>query len=157
MAFRYDTLASPIGTIYIIFDEMGVHRICLSGDSFRRDFAGLKPAEQPIARRQLREYFLGERRTFELPLLVYGTDFQSSVWRTLRTIPYGETRSYGWVAEQIDKPEAVRAVGTAAGDNPVPIVIPCHRVVKSNGDIGGYSAGVEKKRWLLEHERGKHL
>ncbi len=157
MAYRYDTLASPIGTIYIVFDERGVHRICLSGESFRRDFSGVKPASQPIARQQLREYFMGDRRTFEMPLRIYGSDFQARVWRTLRSIPYGETRSYAWVAEQIDRPDAARAVGTAAGKNPTPIVIPCHRVIKSNGDLGGYSAGIEKKRWLLEHEQGKHL
>ncbi|MFO8133831.1 MAG: methylated-DNA--[protein]-cysteine S-methyltransferase [Thermoplasmatota archaeon] len=157
MAFRYDTLASPIGTIYIVFDEMGVHRICLSGESFRRDFAGLKPASQPIARQQLRDYFLGTRRTFEMPLLIYGSDFQASVWRTLRAIPYGETRSYAWVARQLGKPDAARAVGNAVGDNPAPIVVPCHRVIKSDGSLGGYSADVEKKRWLLQHERGKHL
>ena len=157
MAFRYDTLASPIGTIYIVFDEMGVHRICLSGETFRHEFSGLKPASQPLARQQLHDYFLGDRRDFEMPLLIYGSDFQASVWRTLRTIPYGETRSYAWVAEQIDKPDAARAVGNAIGDNPVPIVVPCHRVIKSDGSMGGYSAGVEKKRWLLQHEQGKHL
>ena len=157
MAFLYDALASPIGTIYLVFDEMGVHRICLSGETFRREFSGLKPASQPLARQQLHNYFLGNRRDFEMPLLIYGSDFQASVWRTLRDIPYGETRSYAWVAEQINKPDAARAVGNAIGDNPVPIVVPCHRVIKSDGSLGGYSAGVEKKRWLLEHEQGKHL
>ena len=102
--------------------------------------------------RQLREYFAGERKAFALPLAPAGTAFQKKVWAALREIPWGETRSYGDIARAIGKPTASRAVGMANGRNPLPIFIPCHRVIGTNGSITGYSGGLEKKRFLLRLE-----
>lgn len=101
---------------------------------------------------QLDEYFRGERRAFDLPLAPRGTEFQQLVWAALQRIPYGETRSYADIAREIGRPAAVRAVGAANGANPIPIVIPCHRVVASDGGLGGYGGGLARKRWLLAHE-----
>ena len=96
--------------------------------------------------------FAGELRVFELPLDLHGTDFQIRVWRQLETIPYGESRTYAAVAQAIGAPQAVRAVGAANGANPVPIVVPCHRVIGSSGKLVGYGGGLELKRRLLELE-----
>ena len=101
---------------------------------------------------QLHEYFRGERRDFDLPLAPRGTEFQQACWRALQRIPYGEMRSYAEVAREIGRPSAVRAVGAANGANPIPIVIPCHRVVGSNGSLTGFGGGLETKRWLLALE-----
>jgi len=118
------------------------------------------PSPTPEARRvlhpvvtQLEEYFSGGRRAFDLELdWDQGTEFQREVWRELLRIPYGETRSYGEVASRMGRPGAMRAVGGANHANPVPIVIPCHRVVQSDGSLGGFGGGIELKRRLLEHE-----
>ncbi len=104
------------------------------------------------ADRQLRAYFAGDLRAFELPLDLHGTDFQIRVWRQLEAIPYGEFRSYAEVAQAIGAPQAVRAVGAANGANPVPIVVPCHRVIGSSGKLVGYGGGLELKRRLLDLE-----
>jgi len=104
-------------------------------------------------RQQLLEYFAGTRREFNLTLAPSGTDFQQQVWRGLRTIPYGTAWGYGDLARQIGKPGAARAVGQANGANPIPIVIPCHRVIAANGSIGGFSCGIPIKRQLLALER----
>jgi len=97
-------------------------------------------------------YFSGHRVTFELPLDPRGTEFQASVWRALLDIPFGQTTTYGELARRLGKPAAVRAVGAANGANPIPIVIPCHRVIGSNGALVGFGGGLPVKRWLLEHE-----
>ena len=103
---------------------------------------------------RLRRYLQGERVAFADKLDLAGTTcFQQSVWQTVRTIPYGETRSYGWVASQLGLPKAARAVGQALGKNPVPIVIPCHRVISSNGELGGFGGGLEIKKFLLNLEQ----
>ena len=104
------------------------------------------------AARQLEEYFTGARREFELPLEMEGTEFQKRAWRNLLTIPYGETRSYGDQAKLIGNPNASRAVGMANGRNPIPIVVPCHRVIGANGSLTGFGGGLDRKRWLLAHE-----
>jgi methylated-DNA-[protein]-cysteine S-methyltransferase len=101
---------------------------------------------------QLNEYFAGKRTTFDLPLEPSGTDFQLSVWKLLRKIPYGVTTSYGELARRLGDPKATRAVGAANGANPIPIIVPCHRVVGSKGELTGFGGGIERKRWLLEHE-----
>lgn len=106
------------------------------------------------ATRQLRAYFAGDLREFDLPLDLRGTDFQLRVWRQLLKIPYGETRSYSQVAHAIHAPTAVRAVGAANGANPISIVVPCHRVIGSSGKLVGYGGGLPMKRRLLELERG---
>jgi len=102
--------------------------------------------------RQLTEYFEGTRREFDLPLRLQGTAFQQRVWRQLTEIPYGQTRSYGQLAQRIDKPSASRAVGLANGRNPISILVPCHRVIGADGSLTGYGGGIERKRWLLVHE-----
>jgi methylated-DNA-[protein]-cysteine S-methyltransferase len=102
--------------------------------------------------RQLTEYFEGTRREFDLPLRLQGTVFQQRVWRQLTEIPYGQTWSYGQLAQRIDKPSASRAVGLANGRNPISILVPCHRVIGADGSLTGYGGGIERKRWLLVHE-----
>jgi methylated-DNA-[protein]-cysteine S-methyltransferase len=102
---------------------------------------------------QLKEYFTGTRREFDLPVALHGTAFQCKVWEHLKSIPCGETRTYGQLAQRIRQPTASRAVGLANGRNPVSIVIPCHRIIGSDGSLTGYGGGLERKQWLLEHER----
>ena len=118
-------------------------------------FEGIEQ-ETPLikeAYRQLTEYLQGERKIFDLPLRMKGTDFQISVWKALLEIPYGETRSYKQIAEAIGNPKAVRAVGMANNRNPLLIVVPCHRVIGANGKLVGYGAGIEKKEFLLRLEK----
>jgi len=105
--------------------------------------------------KQIDEYFRGDRREFFLNLQPVGTDFQKSVWRQLEKIPYGETTSYGKIADVIGKPNASRAVGSANGKNPIAIIVPCHRVIGSDGSLTGYGGGVWRKRWLIGFERGE--
>lgn len=107
--------------------------------------------------RQLRAYFAGELREFRLPLDLQGSPFQLSVWRALRAIPYGQTRSYSDIARAVGSPQAMRAVGAANGSNPVPIVVPCHRVIGAGGSLVGYGGGLPLKKRLLELERGPGL
>lgn len=104
------------------------------------------------AKQQLQEYFAGQRTQFELPLAPTGTPFQQRVWQQLLTVPYGQTVSYQAIAEAIDNPRACRAVGGANGNNPIPIIIPCHRIIGANGTLTGYTGGIHKKIWLLQHE-----
>ena len=114
-----------------------------------------KVCETPLlqeAEEQLNEYFAGARREFDLPLAPKGTPFQKAVWAEMCRIPYGETRTYGQLAQAIGSPKAVRAVGLANGANPVGVVVPCHRVIGSDGSLTGYGGGLERKRWLLTHE-----
>jgi AraC family transcriptional regulator, regulatory protein of adaptative response / methylated-DNA-[protein]-cysteine methyltransferase len=103
-------------------------------------------------RKQLKEYFRGKRKGFTLPLITPGTEFQQSVWRELQKIPYGSTISYLEQAEHLDNPKAVRAVAGANGSNRIAIIIPCHRVIGSDGSLIGYGGGLEKKKWLIDHE-----
>nr|WP_300302134.1 methylated-DNA--[protein]-cysteine S-methyltransferase [Anaerosolibacter sp.] len=105
------------------------------------------------AKKQLEEYFYGERKTFDLPIKMSGTDFQNTVWQELTKIPYGKTLSYGAIAASIGNEKAHRAVGNANNKNRIAIVIPCHRVVGSSGKLVGYAGGLERKKWLLEHEK----
>ena len=104
------------------------------------------------ARRQLTEYFAGVRTAFDLPLDPPGTPFQRQVWDALRTIPYGVTTSYGELARRLGDPRGTRALGAANGKNPIPIIVPCHRVVGARGELTGFGGGLDRKRWLLEHE-----
>jgi methylated-DNA-[protein]-cysteine S-methyltransferase len=107
----------------------------------------------PETARQLEEYFNGTRREFKLPIRMQGTEFQQRAWRSLLEIPYGETRSYGEQARRIGNPNASRAVGLANGRNPIPIVVPCHRIIGADGSLTGFGGGLERKRWLLAHEK----
>ncbi len=104
--------------------------------------------------KQISEYFAGSRQEFDLPVMMDGTEFQLQVWQELRRIPFGQTVSYGDLARSIRKPSAVRAVGAANGDNPVSIIVPCHRVIGSDGGLTGYGGGLPRKQWLLKHEGG---
>jgi methylated-DNA-[protein]-cysteine S-methyltransferase len=106
----------------------------------------------PAAARQLKEYFAGSRREFDLPLRMDGTDFQQRVWRELTKIPFGETRSYGELARRLDNPNGSRAVGLANGRNPIAIIVPCHRVIGADGSLTGFGGGIDRKEWLLTHE-----
>lgn len=141
---------SPIGLIELQSDQ---------SELFSLHFQEVKryqEEETPVlaaAKKQLDEYFEGERKEFKLPLRIEGTDFQKSVWRQLREIPYGDTFSYQEVAEAIGNNKAYRAVGNANNRNSIPVIIPCHRVTASSGKIGGYGAGIWRKKWLLEHEK----
>lgn len=103
---------------------------------------------------QLKEYFAGQRTDFDVPVTLAGTPFQRTVWAALREIPYGETRSYGQLAQRIGRPGAARAIGLANGRNPIGIIVPCHRVVGANGSLTGYGGGLERKQYLLDFERG---
>lgn len=104
-------------------------------------------------KKQVREYFKGKRKEFSLPLITPGSDFQRTVWDNLKKIPYGKTKSYLEVAKSIKNPGAVRAVAGANGSNRIAIIIPCHRVIGSDGDLVGYGGGLDKKKWLIEHEK----
>lgn len=152
MAQEYwDRLDSPLGTLSIVVDAAGqVIRLDLNG----RASPGERSA--PRCRRavaQLWEYLAGDRRDFDLELDPAGTDFQRRVWHGLTKIPYGTARSYGELACDIGKPGAARAVGQANGANPIPIIIPCHRVIAADGAIGGYTGGLAVKAHLLALER----
>jgi methylated-DNA-[protein]-cysteine S-methyltransferase len=153
----YVTVESPIGRLLLRTD--GVSLTGLYMDVPGRPFPGMNDSEKdanagplPEAVRQLGEYFAGNRREFDLPLRMHGTEFQRRVWRALTEIPFGETRSYGELAKHIGNPNASRAVGLANGRNPVSIVVPCHRVIGADGSLTGYGGGVERKQWLLAHE-----
>ena len=116
------------------------------------DGRGLASALLARVRRQLTEYFEGTRTTFDLPLDAAGSAFERRVWDLLRTVPYGATTSYGELARRLGDPRATRAVGAANGKNPIPIIVPCHRVVGARGELTGFGGGLDRKRWLLEHE-----
>jgi methylated-DNA-[protein]-cysteine S-methyltransferase len=147
----FTSMHSPIGYLSITGDSRGIQAI-----SFQADDPGESAGELPTclldAKQQLAEYFAGQRRQFELQLAPKGTDFQMSVWDALLEIPFGVVRSYKDVALQLENEKAFRAVGAANGENPIAVVIPCHRVVASNGDLTGYAGELWRKKWLLEHE-----
>ena len=149
---RYTFVSSPIGDLLVAGNDDGavveIHfRGATPRDEWERDDSGFDDV-----RAQLREYFAGTLRAFTLPLAPTGTPFQLDVWNALRKIPYGDTRSYGQLAQQLGRPNASRAVGAANGANPIPIVIPCHRVIGGDGRLTGYGGGLPLKRALLELE-----
>jgi methylated-DNA-[protein]-cysteine S-methyltransferase len=167
LQFLTDRIETPIGDLDIVADEDGclravewtdhgerMHhslRLQYSKDSYTlknvRDPAGLSTA--------LRAYFDGELAAIDrLKVATAGTVFQKSVWKALRTVACGETITYAMLAQRVDRPRAVRAVGHANGDNPISVVVPCHRVIGTNGSLTGYGGGIERKRWLLAHEQG---
>lgn len=152
----HTTMPSPVGPLFLAADDDGLHRIEFAsprhpvqrGHDWREgDHAVLRET-----RRQLEAYFAGTRRTFDLPLAPRGTGFQLDVWQALRDIPYGETISYATLAQRIAKPTAMRAVGAANGRNPLPIVVPCHRVIGADGSLTGFGGGLPVKRFLLTLE-----
>jgi methylated-DNA-[protein]-cysteine S-methyltransferase len=151
----YCYLDTPIGELLLAGDDDALCLVSFPEGSMRRDpEADWIYNEKPFAaaRQQLTEYFAGERREFDLPLKLNGTEFQMSVLRALQKIPYGETTSYADIAERIGRPKAVRAVGAANGRNPIPIIVPCHRVIGSHGDLTGFGGGLDTKEALLRLE-----
>jgi len=162
----WSSVASPRGSCVVMATERGV---CWAGTpatpidegfvwlrrrmQIERVIEGEKIAPLQQAVEELRSYFAGERVRFTCPLDLHGTAFQVMVWEELTRIPYGETRSYGEIARAIGRPAAVRAVGAANGANPVAIIVPCHRVIGSNGDLTGYGGGLPTKAWLLALEK----
>jgi methylated-DNA-[protein]-cysteine S-methyltransferase len=154
---KYCYTATPIGTLLIAGDEDAVRLIAFPKNGKpRKPEAGWTESASGVlaeAVRQLREYFAGRRTDFDLPLAPEGTGFQVKVWRKLQEIPYGKTISYGELARRVGNPKASRAVGSANGKNQIPIVIPCHRVIASDGTLGGFGGGLTTKEKLLDLEQ----
>lgn len=156
MKASYGLVPSPLGELLLLVDGEGwlcgmymteqKHRPALAAE-LRRDDGAVADA-----RAQLAAYFARELRSFDLPLRPSGSPFQREVWQALREIPFGTTVTYGTIARRIGQPTASRAVGLANGRNPIGIIVPCHRVVGANGSLVGYGGGLERKRWLLQHE-----
>lgn len=154
---KYTEIETPLGITIAAADDAGLRVLSFAEgegwnglpDDWQRDDAFPVLAE---AARQLHEYFDGTRRDFDLPLAPEGTEFQQKVWRALREIPFGETRSYGELARMIRQPTASRAVGLANGRNPIALVVPCHRVIGADGSLTGYAGGLSFKKALLEIE-----
>ncbi|WP_346950419.1 methylated-DNA--[protein]-cysteine S-methyltransferase [Dyella sp.] len=151
----YDVLPTPIGQLLLVADAQGLREVWFeTGRQRKSPQPAWVHAARPLAqaRRQLEEYFAGERTCFELKLHPVGTPFQLAVWEELGRIPYGVTISYAELARRIGQPAAMRAVGAANGRNPIPIILPCHRVIGSNGSLTGFGGGLPTKRFLLSME-----
>jgi methylated-DNA-[protein]-cysteine S-methyltransferase len=144
-----DYLKSPLGLVEIKASEKGLTQVIFCGDEMTDINANIITDRCKL---QLQEYFDGQRKVFDLPLDAQGTDFQKAVWACLSKIPFAETFSYLDIAKLVDRPKGSQAVGGANGRNPISIIVPCHRVVGSNGALTGYAGGLERKLWLLEHE-----
>ena len=167
-------IPSPVGMLEIAGTEKGV----VSVNFARKDAPAKMPAKKGVSgkgapvksaaksaqsasvpaplrdcARQLEEYFAGHRKSFDCSLDLQGTDFQKKVWRALMKVPYGKTASYGKIARAVGRPGAARAVGGANHNNPVAVIVPCHRIIGADGSLTGYGAGIERKAWLLEHEK----
>lgn len=146
---------SPVGTLRIAASDRGLIAIDVRKSSISREVTAVNAQAKAIlqaARKQLVEYFAGKRTSFTIPLDLRGTEFQIESWKALGRIPYGKTISYGQQAQNIGNPRACRAVGSANGKNPIPIIVPCHRVVSADGSLGGYALGLKMKKQLLDLE-----
>ena len=164
MRIAYHVMSSPLGLLFMARSERGLlHLEFMDRKSIKRMIAGhavqypdatWEPSllELKDAVDQLEGYLCGALTQFELKLAPQGSEFQHLVWKELAKIPYGETRSYGQIAKAIKQPRAARAVGLANNQNPLPIIVPCHRVIGANKSLAGYAGGVQRKRWLLQHE-----
>jgi methylated-DNA-[protein]-cysteine S-methyltransferase len=160
MAPTVARMSSPVGELLLMATGAGLVGVWF--DSSRHPVPaepwleddGRGPTAETLARtrRQLEEYFDHRRTAFDLPLAPHGTPFQERVWNALRQIPYGATAGYAELARRIGAPDAARAVGAANGKNPIPIIVPCHRVIGARGELTGFGGGIERKRWLLAHE-----
>ena len=155
MQFR--TVDSPIGPLALAGQGTVLTHLRMLNQTYEPNRSDWVPNAQafPQVVEQLEAYFAGERSDFELELDLAGSGFQRRVWQALLTIPYGETRSYGQIAEQIGASGAARAVGLANGRNPIAIIVPCHRVIGASGSLTGYGGGLNRKRWLLDMERSR--
>src|SRR4051794_21000964 len=149
---RFTVIDTPIGPLLATADKFGaltgVWFDRPPGDGWRRDDDAFDDL-----RSQLGAYFAGDLRQFDLPLAAAGTEWQRAVWDALNEVPYGTTLSYGELAARLGRPTACRAVGAANGRNPISVIVPCHRLVGSNGALTGYGGGLDRKEWLLRHER----
>jgi len=160
--YYFKPIATPVGELKLVASDSGLAGILWENDDPKRTrfLPQTRNDHHPIlieTERQLSEYFTGERRCFELPLDMVGTDFQKKVWQALVAIPFGETRSYSQIAREIGHPQAVRAVGAANGRNPLSIVAPCHRVIGANGKLTGFAGGLDIKAFLLTLEAPQSL
>lgn len=160
MNFSYLYMDSPVGQLQLLAHETALVAVLWEGEqpNWIKLASLVEDPQHPVlikTAKQLREYFAGQRDVFELPLDFAGTDFQKRVWQALLGIPYGQTRSYKEIAEQLGNVKAVRAVGAANGKNPISIIAPCHRVIGHSGKLVGFSGGLDKKEILLNIER-KH-
>jgi methylated-DNA-[protein]-cysteine S-methyltransferase len=155
---KYNWMASPVGRLLLAGDEAGLRSVSFAtsnrADVVRENWVEDRGALRDVER-QLRDYFAGELREFDLELAPVGTEFQLRVWRALRAIPYGETISYGELAKRVGNVKASRAVGLANGCNPIAIIVPCHRVIGSDGSLTGFGGGLRNKEILLELESGQ--
>jgi methylated-DNA-[protein]-cysteine S-methyltransferase len=158
VTIRFRTVDSPVGPLTLAGRNNRLMHLRMVDQTYEPSREGWESESTafPDAVEQLRAYFAGELTTFDLDLDLVGTAFQRRVWEALTTIPYGETRSYGEIARQIGAPGAFRAVGLANGHNPIGIIVPCHRVIGSNGSLTGYGGGIERKRMLLGMEKQFH-
>jgi len=160
----YDEMESPVGKLTIIASSQGLHAILWDNDCNHPDYQKITATlnkcsnEKNIleTKKQLTEYFQGQRKKFDLPLILNGTDFQIQAWQQLLNIPYATTVSYAEQAEKIGNKNKARAVGMANGLNPISIIIPCHRVIGSNSHLVGFAGGIEKKAYLLALEKRNH-
>jgi methylated-DNA-[protein]-cysteine S-methyltransferase len=156
----YALLPTPVGALTLAASATGLRYILWPNDEPTRVPGGAEVGDASahpilaVAARQLEEYFAGERTEFDVPLEPQGTEFQLACWQALRTIPYGQTVSYGEQARRLGDVNKSRAVGAANGRNPLSIIVPCHRVVGSDGSLTGFGGGIEAKAWLLAHESG---
>jgi methylated-DNA-[protein]-cysteine S-methyltransferase len=162
MKYHYKTVKTVIGELKLVATDRGLAAILWEDDKPNRVPLAplLKNESHPIllkAEKQLVEYLEGKRKVFSVALDPLGTPFQNQVWEALRTIPFGETRSYGQIAAQIRRPKAVRAVGAANGRNPISVIVPCHRVIGASGSLTGFAGGLKVKRWLLDLENKREL
>src|SRR5690554_563109 len=155
--FKYP---SPLGVLNIYFYKQGISRIEFNKGEKNRinqgDQMKITDDNYPVYCRiykEFNDYFTGNRMEFNLSVMLEGSNFQKRVWKEIMQIPYGETRSYGFIARNIENPDAARAVGMACNRNPIPIIIPCHRVIGADGCLTGYAGGLSIKKWLLFHER----
>lgn len=158
----YTQINSPLKTMLLAATEQGLAGVYFEQHShFKGSEGWIRQDSHPVlqlAAQQLDEYFSGQRQMFDIPLAdSLGTAFQKAVWQILRSIPYGSTMSYGEIAQQLNNPGAVRAVGAANGRNPVSIIVPCHRVIASSGALTGYAGGLQNKQWLLALESHRFL
>jgi methylated-DNA-[protein]-cysteine S-methyltransferase len=155
----WNKFKSPIGDVFVAWKKEGVFQVGFVEKNYAEKFSPFIEDDFEIVRSdspillQLKEYFDGTRREFDCNLLINGTPYQRKVWRELLKVSYGETISYGELAKRVGNSRGARSVGMAVHFNPVGIIIPCHRVIMSSGEIGGYASGVFRKKWLLEHER----
>lgn len=153
-------MASPIGRLGLVANEKGLCAVVWERDLPELSKSYKKSSRSELlteTKKQLREYFKGQRKDFELPLVIYGTEFQKKAWKQLQKIPYGKTRSYQEQAKRLGDAKKCRAVGTANGRNPISIIVPCHRVIAKSGSLSGFGGGVEKKEFLLNLEAKKSV